>query len=498
MNKNIFVYCLTLVMHSTALAQEPNMMSEALKGKIAYMQGNYQAAYTPLLKVLLEQPDQNSYLQYFHSTLHTQAHEELYETTKHLVNHHEDLLYRKARVVLDVRYHALPPTEELDLLSKDDWYQFFSMIPNNDRLVFLEKLYQPAMVHSSSTRAFMAEILNLLELRQESVYILSLPTHHLNRDLINTSQHLLSIRQLEDFLMTNQESVKIEDQESWFLAITELYKNRSMPENVKKKFISIQPTPTLAEALISNNQFDLAKIFIKGMKEERLFIIQLELVQHHLKRAEHDLKNYKPKNSSRYQLVMAEYHYQVQHYPQALEALNSIEDQNLFKQKLILQTKILLKTDPKTALRLVTQLQQKGLYLPREAIFYQALALSELGYQPQAILMLERLHEHEPDYIQGTLALANLYLCYQDNPTAARQLILDHFDEKELSDTQAAMILAQSHLALGLNEEALLWTTKAMMLKADKQQMNNMIKIFEQTGCHEKVSEVKRLIDENF
>ncbi|NBV27736.1 hypothetical protein EBS02_01785, partial [bacterium] len=203
MNKNIFTYSFALVSSMTVLATEAQqtqtLMSQALTGKLAYMEGNYQAAESSLVKVLWAQPDKVLYLHYIQSTLNNRNTDEVFPLTEHLIKETNDSFYRKGLVFLKTRYEQLPGQADLDLLSKDDWYEFFSLLPAQDRIIFLEKLYKPEMIGSSSTRSFIAEIFLLLDLHQEAADLILFPTENLNSDLIEAAQRILTINQQRAF-----------------------------------------------------------------------------------------------------------------------------------------------------------------------------------------------------------------------------------------------------------------------------------------------------------
>jgi hypothetical protein len=499
MNKNILLCCLTLVSSATVAAQETqraqHLMSDALTGKLAYLEGNYQIAHAPILAVLRERANRTLYLQYVKSALHQNTTDDLFSITNDLSNRSDDITYKKMNVALEVRYKTLPLCSDLDLLSKNDWYEFFSLLPPEDRIVFLEKIYQPAMVGSSSTRAFMAELLMMLDLHKEASLLLMMSTKHLNADLIDTGQKILSIQDQRKFLIEYQFVVPSEDRQLWLEALAAVYQHTAIPPSLVQCFLKDTQSPEVIKSLIEGRQFELATTLVHQVSlsgaQQQLFLIKLQLERFELKEAEQSLKQYHPKSLDGYKMILADYHYKKHEYEKALNDLEFIEDSAVAKEALLLRTKILLKIDPKAALMVLSHLQQRGLYPKRDLCFLQAIALSSMGHQPQAITLLERIHQDEPQDLKIIVLLAELYLHYEKKPIVARDFLLKHTDGLAMTHARGVMVLAESYAMLGCAAEATTLAKKAVELRPSEDQLQRAKNLYEQ--LEDKVKSATRI-----
>jgi len=488
MNKNIFTYSFALVSSMTVLATEAQqtqtLMSQALTGKLAYMEGNYQAAESSLVKVLWAQPDKVLYLHYIQSTLNNRNTDEVFPLTEHLIKETNDSFYRKGLVFLKTRYEQLPGQADLDLLSKDDWYEFFSLLPAQDRIIFLEKLYKPEMIGSSSTRSFIAEIFLLLDLHQEAADLILFPTENLNSDLIEAAQRILTINQQRAFFKEYGDKVNTQYQQDWLQAVALCYNRTPIPIDLQKKFLTRHAHAGVVASLIHSGQFFLAQAILEkewiSSKDKALFAIEIKIERFELQEAQDDLKNYRPKSSDGYKLALAKYHYKTQEYEKSFQALADISDPEKAKEALLLRAKILLKVEPKGALMMLGHFQQKRLYPQSDLAFMQAIALMKLGYSTQAIALLERLYAQDPGYSKGAIVLAQLYLTQSNDPHTAQKILTQHFDQDNLMNGRAAMVMAESYMMLGDYKQAQRLALKAVELKPSeehKEKAQNILKV---------------------
>jgi len=488
MNKNIFTYSLALVSSMTVLAAESQqtqtLMSHALTGKLAYIEGNYQVAESSLVKVLWAQPDKVLYLHYIQSTLTNGKTDEVFPLTEHLIKQTNDSFYRKGLVFLKTRYAQLPGQADLDLLSKDDWYEFFSLLPTQDRITFLEKIYQPEMIASSSTRSFIAELFLLLDLHKEAADLVMFPTENLNSDLIHTAQKILTVNQQKAFFKEYADKVNTQCQQDWLQAVAICYDRTPIPMDLQKKFLNNHADSGVVESLINSGQFFLAQEILEkewiSSRDKGLFAIQIKIERFELQEAQDELKKYRPKSSDGYKLALAKYHYKTQEYEKAFHVLADISDPEKAKEALLLRAKILLKVEPRGALMMLGNFQQKRLYPQSDLAFMQAIALMKLGYSSQALELLERLYAQDPGYSKGAIVLAQLYLTHNKDPQRAQKILTQHFDQENLMNGRAAMVMSESYLALGDYKQAKKLAMKAVELKPSedhKEKAQNILKL---------------------
>ena len=476
MDKNIMTYWMTWVLTSSLVAQESTNnhldLNRLMLGKLAYKEGNYQQAHDEIKNILQKTQDQGTYLQYLHSALLTNNTTEALLMTQEILKKNNDIFYQKAEVFLNVYTNKFVNAANLNLLSKENWYEFFSLVPIKERVYFLDKLYVPEMTYSASAKGFMVEIMYYLDLQNDSIELLNKNTEEVNLDLFIAAKKVLKQDQFFNFINEHKNQFNDDTEQSRLAFIAEYFYERKMPNEIINEFKSSKNIDlSVIEELIDGGHHDLvADIFaMKKFEPISKTVIQtrLALVCGDMNLVKKNIENFYPKSSDEYLLLKARYALSQHKNEEALFFLNDVSQSNKLRETILLTLDAYLNLDPKQAIIMLYQIQGKGILNYEEIMLYQGIVLGKLGYKEQAILVLEKLMQESPHYQKGVIALAELYLHDDTLRHKGLALLNAHHDFENTRNVKVLLLGAKFHQSLHNIEESKKLAQKAFEVAID-------------------------------
>ncbi len=489
MDKNIMTYWMTWVLTSSLVAQESTNnhldLNHLMLGKLAYKEGNYQQAHDEIKNILQKTTDQSTYLQYLHSALLTNNTTEALLITEDILKNNDQLFYRKAQVFLNVYTNQFVNSKDLNLLTKENWYEFFSLVPSKERVYFLDKLYVPEMTYSASAKSFMVEIMYYLDLQNDSIELLNKNTQEVNLDLFYAAKKVLKQDQFFDFINNHKNQFTADSEQARLGFIAKYFYERKMPSAVIEEFkVAKNIDLFVVEELIDSGHHELvADIFSKNQFEsisQSVIQTRLALACGDLSLVEKNIHQFYPKSSDEYLLLKARYALKQDKNQEALFLLNDVTQPDKLGETILLTLEAYLNIDPKQAVIMLYQIQGKSILDYEEIMLYQGVALSKLGYKEQGILVLEKLIEESPHYQKGVLALAELYLKDTQMHSKGLALLSAHHDFETTKNVKVLLLGAKFYQSMNQIEQSRKLATKALEVAVDdhhKDEANILIKI---------------------
>lgn len=426
-----------LLLASSAIAQDlahhkpSEPLKDALIGKIAYAAGEQDAAAKALFRLATTTAlDEKTYLQLFELALKQGQEQELLELSQQYDSGESDPVYQKGVAVLQLYLGQNLNSREWDYLSKNDWVTFFSRIPAQQRLAFLDQVYQPAMLESASAKAFMIEMLQLIGLTQEALDLAQHPIQRPNQDLLRTyAQHFpagVSSKLIASLSITNDTDFSYQ----WARYVLELHADQPLAADLPK--------------ILSNNDWDQQQRFniacyaishghspiLWSVWSFSDFSEQQRLVLHMTQLCydedwitlEAMLQQY-PQQDDHYLYYQGHVYGHRDDIQRAVWSFERIVDPQLRIQAQAHQAHLVVSHNPTAAMLLAKQLLQEQVWGQRELGVLQAQIMHQLGYTQEAVAFLEKLVEEEKGYAPAIHLLAQYYLKTEQGLPKAQSLL---------------------------------------------------------------------------
>lgn len=446
------VRCNLLLIATAAFAQsmtpsiEAAPMKQALIGKIAYTEGNWQTANTALFQLAQQQElDTPTYLQLFATALSMGQEKELLALSQS--RQYQSPLYQKSQVILQLYLNQNVASAQWQLLDKKDWVAFFARIPSQHRLSFLEKVYQPEMINAPSARAFMIEMLFVIGLSDEALELSLFPVEHANTDLVHTYAQLFPAGLSPNLLAPLCQNASSDVRYTLAHTLMQLQEEQQLHSEVDKMLRltpwSLEQRFSLARTAIACGHS--AAVWAHWEKSDFLEGQQLLLqmgqccYDEDWEALNNLLSAYHDKNDDFYLYYKAQLLAHNGEVERAIWAIDRIAHQELKIEAMALKTEIMIKENPAQAMVWAKQLVDAQTWGPRELGVLQAKLMFHMGYEHEARALLEQLVEQEMGYAPAIKLLSEYYL-QQENGVEKAAKLMEKYHFKE---DKAARLLQQ-------------------------------------------------------
>lgn len=223
-----FFIILGIFIPSAVTAPNVETFSKTLQAKLAYYQGFHQHSYELLNDLAQNDPYFNQWKAYFQSALISKKHSESFKVAQKNIHKisQEDRVYYYVLALLE---NSSPKVVLYD--HHLQWEEAFSSIDIESQASFLSRFYESELMKLQSARAFMLQMLKLLDYEHHAIALLNKPITQISPSYVDQLTAIFHSRNLSEYVEKVMSSSTVIDEK----ALVQLLKSSDKTYNYSSK-----------------------------------------------------------------------------------------------------------------------------------------------------------------------------------------------------------------------------------------------------------------------